>query len=440
MLQDWFKDMLGKSKRELVERALSRISDPKGEGSRIFTRVYDGAARESAVFADKMAEMGAESSPLAGIPISIKDLFDVKGEPTLAGSRVLANSEPATTDAVIVRRLRQAGAAIIGKTNMTEFAFSGLGINPHYGTPLNAWQRSEARIPGGSSSGAAISVTDGMAAAAIGTDTGGSVRIPAALNGLVGFKPSAQTVPTAGCLPLSPSFDSIGPIAASVGMCARIYAVLENIDHQILVPADLRRCTVGAVQNYVLDQMDVEVAAAYGKALQRLRAAGVTVREVSLPAVDRLHEIFTNGGIVGAEAYHRHRKLIDEHGDEYDPRVLTRIQRGKLSTASDYIEFLNKRRVLTDQWIQEISAFDALVMPTVPIIAPPIADLVSEDAYGKVNLLMLRNPTVINALNGCAISIPCHTRSEAPVGLTLASHNGRDWPLLSIAMACEQIL
>lgn len=440
MLQDWSKDFLSTSKRVLIDKALSRISDPQGEGGKVFTRVYEGAARASADFADRMTELGTKTPPLAGIPISIKDLFDIKGEPTLAGSRVLANSQPAPTDAVIVRRLRQAGAAIIGKTNMTEFAFSGIGINPHYGTPSNVWRRSEARIPGGSSSGAAISVTDGMAAAAIGTDTGGSVRIPAALNGLVGFKPSAQTVPLAGTLPLSASFDSIGPIAVKVDMCARIYGVLANIDRDTVAPADLRRCTVGAVQNYVLDQMDPIVASAYEKALQRLRAAGLTICEVSLPVIDRMHDIFLNGGIVGAEAYHWHRKLMDEHGDEYDPRVLIRVARGKLSTASDYIDFLHKRRALIEQWVQESSVFDALVMPTVPIVAPPIADLVSDDAYGKINLLMLRNPTVVNALDGCAISLPCHNRDEAPVGLTLASHNGQDWPLLSIAMACEQIL
>src|SRR4051794_27927178 len=192
---------------ELTRAALARIADPVGEGPRVFTRVYADAVDQAAE-QDRRCARGGIASPLAGVPISIKDLFDVAGETTLAGSKALVGYPPAGRDAEVVARLKRAGAVIVGKTNMTEFAFSGLGLNPHYGTPRNPWDRERGRIPGGSSSGAAVSVTDGMAVAAIGTDTGGSVRIPAALCGLVGFKPTAARIPREGVLPLSETLDS----------------------------------------------------------------------------------------------------------------------------------------------------------------------------------------------------------------------------------------
>src|SRR5438132_12826515 len=210
--------------RELVEAALARIADPEGEGRRVFVKVYDAAARAAADAQDRLRKAGYVASPLAGIPVSIKDLFDVAGEVTLAGSQALDDTPPAEADAPIVARLKAAGAVIIGRTNMTEFAFSGVGINPHYGTPGNPYDRS--LIPGGSSAGAPISVADGMAAVAIGTDTGGSVRIPAALCGLVGFKPTQYRVPREGATPLSTTLDSVGPVGLSVACCALTDAVM----------------------------------------------------------------------------------------------------------------------------------------------------------------------------------------------------------------------
>jgi aspartyl-tRNA(Asn)/glutamyl-tRNA(Gln) amidotransferase subunit A len=427
------------AKRPLVDEALERIQDPRGEGSRVFTRVYDRAARAAADAADAMSRLGIELPALAGLPVSIKDLFDVRGEATTAGSRVLIGAVPAERDAEILRRLRRAGAAIVGKTNMTEFAFSGLGLNPHYGTPLNVWDRANARIPGGSSSGAAVSVADGLAVAAIGTDTGGSCRIPAALNGIVGMKPSAQTVPMTGALPLSPSYDSIGPLTASVKMCARVYAVLSDTPPaECAVSAD--RLTLGVVQNYVLDQMDALVTAAYEKALQRLSRAGVTLREVSLPVLDDLPELFINGGIVAAEAHAWHRKLLAERGNEYDARVSARIRRGALLSSADYISLQTLRRKLIARWNEQIIHFDAIVMPTVPMVAPKIEELSDDDVYGRTNLLMLRNATVVNALDGCAMSVPCHEQGDAPVGMMLACANGRDWDMLGMASALEAVL
>jgi aspartyl-tRNA(Asn)/glutamyl-tRNA(Gln) amidotransferase subunit A len=419
----------GLSKLDLVERALKRIRDPRGEES----------ARLAADTADKMARLGIEPGPLAGVPVSIKDLFDVKGEVTTAGSRVLASVSPATKDAEVVRRLRAAGAAIMGKTNMTEFAFSGLGINPHYGTPLSPWDRANGRIPGGSSSGAAISVTDGMAQAAIGTDTGGSCRIPAALNGLVGMKPSAQTVPMEGVLPLSSSYDSVGPIARNVDGCARVYSVLSASPEALRsIPAEGIR--IGVLKNYVLEQMDETVGATYEMALKRLSTAGVKLQEVSLPVLDELTSLFVNGGLVAAEAHAWHRHLLESREAEYDPRVAVRIRRGALTSSADYIALQVRRTKLIAQWREQIDRFDAVAMPTVPIVAPMLTELEDDEVYGRINLLMLRNPTVVNALDGCAVSLPCQAGGEAPVGFSIACANGKDWHLLSVAHALEQVL
>lgn len=427
------------AKRDAVEQALALIGDPAGEGGRAFTRTYADAARIAADSADRGTAIGMDIPSLAGMPISIKDLFDVKGEPTTAGSRILANAPAAVADAAVVARLRRAGAAIIGKTNMTEFAFSGLGINPHHGTPACAWDRPSRRIPGGSSSGAAISVSDGMAVAAIGTDTGGSCRIPAAFNGIVGFKPSAQTVPLTGALPLSPSYDSIGPLARDVETCARVYEVLSD-SIVSSSPRLAETLTIGVVKNYVMDRVDAQVGKAFERTLRRLSSFGIELRDVNLPVLDALPDMFGNGGLVAAEAYQWHKALLDENEPAYDPRVAVRIRRGDLSSAADYFSWLKRRQALIAQWNVQIAPFDAIVMPTVPIVAPTIDSLADDESYGDINLLVLRNPTIVNVLDGCAISLPCHYPGEPPVGLMLAAANGRDAALLGMAKTLEGLL
>jgi aspartyl-tRNA(Asn)/glutamyl-tRNA(Gln) amidotransferase subunit A len=309
----------------------------------------------------------------------------------------------------------------------------------HNGTPLNVWDRANARIPGGSSSGAAISITDGMAVASIGTDTGGSCRIPAALNGIVGMKPSARTVPMAGTLPLSPSYDSVGALAATVDMCARVYSILSDTPYAMrCVAAD--RLTLGVISNYVLEEVDATVAATYEAALQRLSRAGVTLRDVALPALDDLPGLFINGGLVAAEAHEWHHELLAARDNEYDARVAVRIRRGALLSSADYISLQRLRHKLVARWNEQIDAFDAVVMPTVPIVAPTVQEVSDDDVYGRINLLMLRNPTVVNALDGCAVTLPCHEPGEAPVGLTLACANARDWDLLGMATTVEEAL
>ena len=429
------------SSQELVGGTISRIRDPHGEGARVFTRVYEEAAKASAQASDNLRRFGLERSAIEGIPISIKDLFDVKGETTLAGSVVLRESPPAQENAAVVQRLIAAGAVVVGRTNMTEFAYSGLGINPHYGTPRNVWDRNSGRIPGGSSSGAAISVTDGMAVGAIGSDTGGSIRIPAALNGLVGFKPTARRVPMKGALPLSTNLDSIGSIAQSVACCAVLDEILSGDKNDALAPARLQGLRLALPTTVVLDSLDSYVAEALSRSISKLSEAGATIVELPVQPFARLSEINGKGGFTAAEGWAWHRKFISNCAEKYDPRVVSRIRRGQEMSAADYIDLLNARTSWINQVKQTTDSYDALIMPTVPMIAPTIEELVgSDDAYFKANGLMLRNPTFINFLDGCALSIPCHQAGEAPVGLMLAGQAMSDWRILSIGLAVEELL
>ncbi|MGB8433467.1 MAG: amidase, partial [Burkholderiales bacterium] len=409
----------------LVREAHERAVDPHGEGARVFTRLYTERAIREAEEWDAKRRAGAPLPPLAGLPISIKDLFDVAGETTLAGSKVLAAHAPATLDAEVVARLRRAGAVIIGKTNMTEFAFSGLGLNPHFGTPLNPWDRATRRIPGGSSSGAAVSVTDGMAAAGIGTDTGGSVRIPAALCGLTGFKPTARRVPLDGAVPLSTSLDSIGPLAPTVACCALLDAVLAGETPRPLEPMDARGLRLGLPQRYVLEDMDPTVAHTFERAVRRLADAGVQITEIAFAELDELPSINAKGGFAAAEAWAWHRDLIERAGDQYDPRVAARIRRGSLVTESEVAALHRKRADFQERALAVAAPFDALALPTVPIVAPQLAPLESDDTeFARVNILVLRNPTVGNFLDWCGLSLPCHAPGAAPVGLMLLARGG----------------
>ncbi|KAF1041459.1 MAG: 2-amino-5-chloromuconic acid deaminase [Herbaspirillum frisingense] len=428
---------------ELTEQALARIADAGGEGARVFTRVYAEQARAAAKASDTLRAAGLRRSPIDGLPVSVKDLFDVAGETTLAGSVVLRGKPVAKANAAVVQHLINAGAIVIGKTNMTEFAYSGLGINPHYGTPRNAWQRDidGGRIPGGSSSGAAISVSDGMAFAAVGSDTGGSVRIPSAFNGLTGFKPTASRVSMQGVLPLSVYLDSIGPLAASVECCAIMDAVLAGETYAAPVAHPLRGLRLLAPTNIVLDGMDEQVGAAYKAALSKLSAAGAVIVEDQVAAFGELAAINAKGGFTAAEAYAWHRELIADNKAGYDQRVVSRILRGRDMGAADLLDVIHART----RWIAAVEAqlagYDALVMPTVPVIAPRIADLqASDEAYYGANGAILRNPTLINFLDGCAVSLPCHQPGNAPVGLSLAAPGGHDRRLLSIALAVEGLL
>jgi len=404
----------------------------------VFTRLYPESALAAAVYADSLQDAGvAPLSALAGLPVSIKDLLDVAGEPTLAGSVVLKDAPPAAADAPVVRRLRRAGAAIIGKTNMTEFAFSGIGLNPHYGTAPNPADPSVDRIPGGSSSGAAVSVAAGICVAGIGSDTGGSIRIPAALCGLTGFKPTARRVPTAGALPLSTTLDTICAMSHSVRDCILVDSIIADsvLDIQSL---SLQGLKLAVPQTLVLDDMDSHVAASFAQALSRLSAAGASIIETPMHALQDYRPL---GMFSAAEAYAWHRNLLAEREQEYDARVSRRIKMGAGLSAADYIELHAARK----RWIRameaEFSPFDAIIMPTVPIVAPGIAELeASEDAFFATNALLLRNTATINILDGCAISIPCHAAGSLPVGLSIAGTANSDAHILAVALAVEAVL
>lgn len=413
-------------------------------GDVVFTRVFREQALSAASAADKRWSDGVPNSPIDGLPIAVKDLFDVEGFTTRAGSVALADEPVASTDAIVIQRLRQAGAVILGSTNMTEFAYSGLGINPHYGTPLSPWDRSTGRVAGGSSSGSAVAVSDGMAIAAIGTDTGGSVRIPSAFCGLTGFKPTAQRVSLQGALPLSTSLDSIGPLARSVNCCYWLDAVMAGNPARLsalLESTPLKGRVFAQPNQLVFDGMDATVARTYEATCRALSKAGASIRAIDLPALDQLAAINAAGGLTAVESWAWHHEWLAKAGERYDPRVASRIRRGQQISPSDHQSLLLKRRAWIERVSAEIRGFDALIMPTVPVVPPALAPLTaSDEAYSQTNLLVLRNPSVINFLDGCAISLPCHSLGEAPVGLMLASIADQDDRLMSLAQACEAVL
>ena len=432
--------------RALVETCLARIADPAGEGGRAFVTVYAAQARAGADAMDALRRAGRAPSRYAGIPVSLKDLLDVAGEPTRAGSRVLADAPPAATHAPVVARLLAAGFVPIGRTNMVEFAFSGLGINPHFGTPRAPWDRDAAgspdghvsgRIPGGSSSGAAVSVADGMALGALGTDTGGSCRIPAAFCGVTGYKPTARRVPIAGVLPLAPSLDSVGPLAPSVGCCAILDAVLAGEMPAPPAAAELVGLRLAVPEALLTDGVEPAVAAAFERALAALAAAGARIVPLAVPEFDAVFAANGMGGLTAAESFAWHRALLAEHAEGYDPRIRTRIERGGRIGAADYLDLLATRARLIAAFDRRTAGFDALVLPTSPILPARIAALDDEREYNRVNLLTLRHTTLFNFLDRCAISLPCHRAGEPPVGLMLAGETMGDARLFAIAAAVE---
>jgi aspartyl-tRNA(Asn)/glutamyl-tRNA(Gln) amidotransferase subunit A len=422
------------SARSLVDQSLARIMDPRGEGARAFISVSSESARTRADEVDRRRAAGQALPAFAGIPLAIKDLFDVAGEVTRAGSRILADRPPADRDAPVIARLRAAGFIFIGRTNMTEFAYSGVGLNPHYGTPLSCFDRATRRIPGGSTSGGGVAVADDMAAASLGTDTGGSCRIPAAFNGIVGFKPTASRVPRDGVYPLSQTLDSVGPLARSTVCCATLDAILRGVDPQPLPDVPLNRIRLLLPTTLVLDAMDEMVARAFERAIETLARAGVTIERRPLDELQRLPQINSGGGLAAAEAYAWHRTLLEQHGDRYDPRVAMRILKGRDVNANEVRE---ARAAVIESVNRSTREFDALVMPTVPIIPPPLAAFEQDADYVRLNALVLRNPSLANFLDRCSISLPIHRPGEAPVGLMLIGQHDQDDRLFGVAGAIE---
>ena len=431
--------MRSSSSRDRVELALSRIAEPKGEGSRACLTVYAEAARAAADAADTRAKAGRALGPLDGVVVSIKDLYDVAGEVTRAGSRVLASEGlVAKADAPVVQRLRAAGAAIVAKTNMSEFAFSGVGSNPQYGTPGNPFDRS--RAPGGSTSGGGVAVADGMCEIAIGTDTGGSTRIPAALCGIVGWKPSKQRVPTEGAFPLSSTLDSIGPMAKSVAECALADAIMAGETPVPLEPAPLSGLRFGIWCGMPFDGIDATVGSAWEAAVARLGNAGVRFSDENIALVDDMIAVNARGGFAPTEAFAIHRERLKRDGAGVDPFIRVRIERGGTVPAFDYIEMALERRRLVQAMDARMGWLDALILPTTPIIAPKIAEVAAADEFGRKNALLLRNTNPVNFFDLCAISLPLPPQDGLSTGLMLVGRNGSDRRLFNIAAAVQGAL
>jgi aspartyl-tRNA(Asn)/glutamyl-tRNA(Gln) amidotransferase subunit A len=430
------------SARALVDEALSRIADPGGEGRATFVAVHASAARVAADAMDTLRHHGLAPSPWAGIPITIKDLFDEHGHVTRAGSLALADAPPAANDALVVARLRRLGFIVLGRTNMAEFAFSGIGMNPHYGTPRSPWDRATGRLPGGSSSGAAVAAVDLMGFGGLGTDTGGSCRLPAALCGVVGYKPTAKRVPQDGVLPLSFSLDSVGPLARSVACCHLLDAVIAGNPNPQPLPhrsvAGLRFAIPRGC--FLMEGLDDKVAHDFERTLARLSAAGAKLELLDLPEINAIPPLNASGGITAAESYAWHQALIARKRAQYDPRILMRILRGETMPAADYVKVIQARPRIAAAVARRTAAFDAVLMPTCPLVPPAISEVTEEGEYNRINLTLLRNTAVGNFLDRCAISLPCHEAGTAPVGLMLMGEHGADEALFQAAAAVEAAL
>lgn len=406
----------------------------------VFTQIYHERALAQAKALDDATQRGEALGVLQGMVVSLKDNFDVAGETTLAGTIVCQGEPVAQQDAVAVARLRAAGAVFIGKTNMSEFAFSGVGINPHHGTPRNPSDTHTPRVPGGSSAGAAVSVALGLAQAGLGTDTGGSIRIPAALCGLVGFKGTQSRIPRNGVMELSRTLDTVGVITRTVREALWVEGVLSQ---QPLpnTPMALSGVRLAVPQTLFLDDVQPEVAKAFEHALSRLSAAGAEVITIAFSELADIAPLSLPGGFSPIEGYAAHHTRIESAPEKMDPRVAARMALGKGVSAADYLGLLDRRQAWIAQAHKTLNGFDAMLCPTVPLMAPEIAPLVQDDeAFFKANRLLLRNPAVINYLDGCAISLPCHASGELPVGLMVSCVGGQDARLAPLALAIEACL
>jgi aspartyl-tRNA(Asn)/glutamyl-tRNA(Gln) amidotransferase subunit A len=425
------------SARERLEQALARIADPKGEGARTCLSLYAEQARAAADASDVRARAGKTLGPMDGVIVTIKDLFDIKGEVTRAGSKVLGEEmPPAKDDAEIVKRLRAAGAVIVGKTNMSEFAFTGLGINPHFGTPRNPADRT--RVPGGSSSGAAVAVADGFCEIGIGSDTGGSGRIPAALCGITGFKPSRQRVPTDGAFPLSQKLDSVGPLARNIADCAKADAVMAGEAPWTVEPAPLNGLRVGIAQGLPVKELDATVSARFGEAVNCLKTAGAKFSDEEFPAFDEMIAALRRASILVYEVYAIHKERLARRRADIDPIVGGRIEKGAELSKADYDWIIAERDKMIRAMDARLAEIDVLAMPTTAIVAPRIDEVADPKEFMIRNALCLRNTTIGNFFDLCGVSLPI-PGSGLPVGLMLLARNGQDRKLLQVSAAVERL-
>jgi aspartyl-tRNA(Asn)/glutamyl-tRNA(Gln) amidotransferase subunit A len=437
-----------------TRQAIRAASTNAREQMRLCNQIAQSAVctsvfRQLNPLAEEQAAAASAQQPLAGLAISVKDLFDVAGEVSASGSRVMDANPPAQRDSEAVARLKAAGGVVLGRTHMVEFAFSGIGNNPHFGTPVNPAallaDPSTPRIPGGSSSGAAVSVASGAAFLGLGSDTGGSIRIPAALCGLVGFKPTANSVSTRGAIPLSHTLDSVGALTRSVRDATLAHEILSR---QAVVPSGkaLRDCHFAVAQSTMLEGLDRDVAERFEASLASISRAGAKVTFIALDEIAELGRMQAQGGFSAPEvqAWLHPAGIWPARRAEMDPRVAMRIAMADTMSAADYVRLQLARQ----EWMKRVTAllagFDGVLSPTVPIVAAPIADVAPgperDSEFFRVNALMLRNTSVVNLLDGCAISLPNHLPGRLPTGLMLWHAAERDHAVLNAALHIEAAL
>jgi aspartyl-tRNA(Asn)/glutamyl-tRNA(Gln) amidotransferase subunit A len=423
----------------LAENALVAIEQQHAQDVPAFVYVDQEAVLAEATTSDQRRKQGRALSRFDGVPFAVKDLFDVKGQVTTAGSVLLRNEKPATSDSDPVTLMRGRGLVVLGRTNMTEFAYSGVGLNPHYGTPSSVYDRKAGRIPGGSSSGSAVAVADGVCALALGTDTGGSCRIPAAFNGIAGFKPTASRISKRGVFPLSSLLDSIGPLARSAACCTIADDILAGGEGRTSSWKEPRPLKLAALRTHMMEGLAPEVDDAFQRTLKLLgKSADISILE--FPALAELQSLMNNGGILAYEAWHLHKQWLDTRESEYDPRVAGRIRFGGNTDAPTFARILDRRSVLIEEFRRFAAGFDAIICPTVAMPPPRISELASDDDYRRLNVLALRNTYVFNFLDGCAGSIPMQDEGEPPIGLMLAQAANHDRQLLAVMQEVERLL
>ena len=439
-------EALGKAEitaTELVEQALLRANSSNA----VFISLNEGLSGLAKAI-DTARKRGDKMPPLAGIPITLKDLFNVRNEKNLAGSIVRKEqARPESEDADVVAPLRDAGLLFLGRTNMSEFAFSGIGKNPHYGTPLSIWDRDTGRLPGGSSSGSAVSVAEGIVVATLGSDTAGSCRIPAAFNGIVGVKPSYGRMSLKGIYPLSPTSDAPGPLANDVDSCYLLDLLMcgqlsPKGPLPTLKPRDIKSLKLVVPQTQVLDGLDAEVQTAFDNSLQTLRDNGANIEFVEMSSIDKCIDMFAKRAVVIHEAYHHHREMLKQHGDQFDPFVGQRLLTGAHISDQEQLERYQEKSRIIELFNQQFraSGADALLYPTVACIPPAITETDDLDNARVVNLRCLRNTATANYFDGCSISLPCHKPGMAPVGLMVSAMNGDDKDLYAISAAIERAI
>ncbi len=410
---------------EVTEAYLAKL-----EPGPVYRLVTAARAREQAARADTLFAQGRDHGPLQGVPLALKDLMDTQGDVTAAGTEVFLDNPPAARDCPAAARLDAAGAVFLGKTNMTELAFSGLGLNPHFGTPENALEPS--RVPGGSSSGAAVAVATGRACAAVGSDTGGSVRIPAAFNGLVGLKTTDGAIPTEGCVALSTTLDTLGPIAHTVEDAWHLWRALAGATPSPFTPNDINGLRLLVPTTVLQEGLDAEVAAAFSGACDALRAQGAVLETRPVPALAELNGLYGRfGSFAAMEALALYEDLLEREGERIDPRVSSRILQARSRSATDYIRLGLERTRLQGAFWAACESFDAVLAPTVAVLPPQLTALATDDAYVSANAAVLRNTTLFNLLGAPAVSAPV-----APmVGVTVAARPRGEALVLGIAQA-----